>query len=328
MNVLIGIDIGGTKCAASLGMLDSEKKIAVLDKIIFATGDYPEPDLMIAELQHGIELLIARNNYNLNDIAGIGISCGGPLDSTRGIILSPPNLPGWIEVPIVKRFAERFHAPAIIQNDANACAFAEWKFGAGQGFDNMIFLTFGTGLGAGLILNGTLYSGANDMAGEVGHIRLENFGPVGYGKTGSFEGFCSGSGISQLAQIKIKEKLQQGHQVSFCKGIDDRDTITALDVAKAANSGDRAAWEIFNICGGYLGKGLSIMIDILNPQLIIIGGIFARSAELLMPAMEEVISKEALPQSLKACKIVPSALGDKIGDYAALSLAAVACKTI
>ena len=108
-----------------------------------------------------------------------------------------------------------------MQNDANAGAIAEWKYGAGKGYNNLIFLTFGTGMGAGLILNGKLYSGTTDLAGEVGHIRLAEMGPVGFGKAGSFEGFCSGGGIAQLAQIKVREKLQMGEKVSFCESIDD-----------------------------------------------------------------------------------------------------------
>lgn len=120
----------------------------------------------------------------------VGISCGGPLNSTAGIIEGPPNLPGWNNVKIADILTSHYGVFASLQNDANACAVAEWKFGAGKGAQNMIFLTFGTGLGAGLILNGRLYSGTNDNAGEIGHIRLEEFGPSGYGKSGSFEGFA------------------------------------------------------------------------------------------------------------------------------------------
>src|SRR5690606_15592063 len=141
-------------------------------------------------------------------LAAIGISCGGPLDSRRGVILSPPNLPGWDRIPVVEVFQQAFKVPVALQNDANAGALAEWLWGAGRGSHNMIFLTFGTGMGAGLILNGQLYSGTNDLAGEVGHIRLAPDGPVGYGKAGSFEGFCSGGGIKQLATDRAKMALK------------------------------------------------------------------------------------------------------------------------
>ena len=321
MQILIGIDLGGTKCAISIGKISISNEISIIDKEIYQTIDYPKPDQMIPKLMDELESILARNSFIKDDIASIGISCGGPLDSFQGIILSPPNLPGWDAVPIVQLFQNRFDVPVAIQNDANACALAEWKFGAGKGFRNIIFLTFGTGLGAGLILNGELYSGTNDMAGEVGHIRLENFGPVGYGKSGSFEGFCSGSGIAQLAQIKVREKFQMGQPVAFCKNLSDIDSINAQSVANAALNGDLLANEIFQTCGAYLGKGLSILIDILNPELIIIGSIFVRAEKLLSDSIEKELLKEALPLSKKVCRIVPAKLGEAIGDYAALSVA-------
>ena len=131
----------------------------------------------------------------------IGISCGGPLDSRRGVIMGPPNLPGWDDVYIVRQIENHYGVQAHLQNDANACAVAEWKFGAGRGKQNVVFMTFGTGLGAGLILDGKLYSGTNDNAGELGHIRLDRFGPVGFGKAGSFEGFCSGRRIARFGAV-------------------------------------------------------------------------------------------------------------------------------
>src|SRR5450756_1533610 len=148
-----------------------------------------------------------------------------------------------------KYFEDKLSILTAVQNDANACALAEWKFGAGRGTQNMIFLTFGTGLGAGLILDGKLYAGTNDNAGEVGHIRLDNFGPVGYGKAGSFEGFCSGSGIAQLARLKAMEKFQMGEKVTWCAGISELQSITAQGVAEAATNRDLLALEVFETCG-------------------------------------------------------------------------------
>jgi glucokinase len=272
-------------------------------------------------MQDEIINILEFQQTDIRTVSSIGISCGGPLDSKTGVILSPPNLPGWDEISIVELFRKKFNIPTSIQNDANAGALAEWKFGVGKGFRNIIFLTFGTGLGAGLILDGRLYSGTNDMAGEVGHIRLENIGPVGYGKSGSFEGFCSGGGIAQLAQLKVREKLQMGQAVSFCKNMQDIEMLNAQVVADAARKGDTLAKEIYNLCGTYFGKGLSILIDILNPELIIIGSIFVRSGDLLLPAIKRKLEEESLLLSNKVCRIVPAGLGEKVGDYAALSVA-------
>ena len=179
----LGLDLGGTKCALVTGTKDCR----VLSRDEIRTADFPD-------WRDALDALLRRAPRG--PFRAVGVSCGGPLDPSRGLILSPPNLPGWDDVPIVQTLEERLGAPAFLQNDANACALAEWRFGAGKGCENMIFLTFGTGFGAGLILDGRLYTGTNDMAGEVGHVRAEKDGPEGYGKRGSFEGFCSGAGAS------------------------------------------------------------------------------------------------------------------------------------
>jgi glucokinase len=234
--------------------------------------------------------------------------------------MSPPNLSGWDNIPIVEMISSHFNIPAAIQNDANACALAEWQFGAGRGYRNMVFLTFGTGMGAGLILNGKLYTGTNDNAGEVGHIRLSDFGPVGYGKAGSFEGFCSGGGIAQLAKMKVQEKYQLGQSVSWVEN-GDIETITAQTVALAAQNGDELATEIYRITSTYLGKGLSIIIDMLNPEVIVIGSIYTRNKELIDKYMKDVLEKESLLLSSSVCEVRKAELGENIGDYAALSVA-------
>ena len=267
------------------------------------------------------EALLSENSIAMEDLTGIGIICVGPLSSKKGIILSPPNLPGWDNIPIVKLTESRFGKRVLLQNDANACAVAEWKFGAGKGYDNVIFLTFGTGMGAGLILNGKLYSGTSDFAGEVGHLRLADMGPVGFGKAGSFEGFCSGGGIAQLAQVKVGERLQVGESVSFCSGLNELDKLTAKLVAEAAYKGDELALEIYDTCAEYLGRGLSLLIDILNPEVIIMGSIYGRAKSLLDKRMLQVISREAYIGSRTVCEILPAGLGESIGDMAALSLA-------
>ena len=272
MRNILGVDIGGTKCAVTFGRCEGSD-IEIADKVSFATTTCAET---IDNLKSGIRQIMERNGLTSENTYSIGISCGGPLDSRTGVVMSPPNLPGWDNIPIVRILSDEFGVPAAIHNDANACALAEWTFGAGKGSRNMAFLTFGTGLGAGLILDGKLYSGTNDNAGELGHIRLSDFGPVGYGKSGSFEGFCSGGGIRQLAQSLVKERLQMGASVSWCPD-GDIEKITAKVVADAAREGDALAKEIYDISSRYLGIGLSILIDIINPEVIVIGSIYTRN---------------------------------------------------
>ncbi|NLB90282.1 MAG: ROK family protein [Clostridiales bacterium] len=287
--IVWGIDIGGTKCAFLQGKPSGE----IISRKEVATKEYA----------HWEELLLAlmpTPNEAKKPLA-IGVSCGGPLDSKKGFILSPPNLPGWDEVPIVQWLENRYKVPAALQNDADAGAMAEWRFGSGKGCENMIFLTFGTGFGAGLILNGKLYSGTKGMAGEIGHVRAAEKGPVGYGKEGSFEGFCSGGGIAQLSGGR-----------------------SAKEVVAAAEEGNHEMIKVLQESATYLGRAVALLIDLFNPERIVIGSIFARAEKWFRPTMEKVIAQEALPHARVLCQVLPAKLGDAIGDIAALS-AAIDC---
>lgn len=315
---LLGIDIGGTKCAIVYGKRIGSD-LQIVDKIRIETTAVDET---IGNIISEAKKMMARHQLSATTVRAIGISCGGPLDSKSGTVMSPPNLPGWDNIPIVKIIEDQLGVKAGLQNDANACALAEWKFGAGKGSENMVFLTFGTGLGAGIILNGSLYSGTNDNAGEVGHIRLTKNGPVGYGKEGSFEGYASGGGIAQLARSMADEELSKGGHVAWCPSREGLDNVTAKLVAEAADAGDKLALKVYETSASYLGKGLAILIDVLNPELIVIGSIYARNKEMMEPFVLQEIAKEALEGAREVCTIVPAALGENIGDYAALSIAA------
>jgi glucokinase len=314
---LLGIDIGGTKCAVIYG-IDHDGQIEIADKVRFDTTDV---DTTLSTILQELKGLCAKHGLNASNTQGVGISCGGPLDSRRGVVMSPPNLPGWDNIPIVLLVQGACGIPAVLQNDANACAVAEWKYGAGRGTRNMVFLTFGTGLGAGLVLDGKLYSGTNDNAGELGHIRLSEFGPVGYGKAGSVEGFASGGGIAQLAASAVKEKLMMGGKVAWCPD-GDLAGISARTVAEAAKAGDELAKSVYRTSATYLGKALALVIDLLNPEVIVIGSIFVRAEELIRPFMQAAIERDALPGAAAVCQVKAAQLGESIGDIAALSLAA------
>jgi glucokinase len=294
----IGLDIGGTKCAVSTGR-SVDGGIEILSREEFPTKGLSWREVL-EEFALRIERILAAGGEKLG---AIGISCGGPLDSKRGLILSPPNLPGWDEVPVVAFFKDRFNVPTAVQNDANACALAEYLYGSGRGVRNLVFMTFGTGLGAGIIVDGRLYAGANDNAGEIGHIRLAPSGPLGYNKEGSAEGFCSGAGIARLAKIR--------------KGLD----LTTREIFERVRSGDADCLEVFRESAEKLATILAFTVDILNPEVIALGGVFMRNADLFMEIVEPILEREALPLALKACRIVPAELGENIGDYAALAVA-------
>lgn len=320
MTILAGLDIGGTKCAVSIGELKDED-INIIEKVRFPTPDTPERT--ISKMTETLDQLIEKHDAS-QALQAIGISCGGPLDSRQGIILSPPNLPGWNHIPIVSQLEKHYNLPVKLQNDANAGAMAEWRWGAGKGTENMVFLTFGTGMGAGLILNGQLYSGTNDLAGEMGHVRLAEDGPVGFGKAGSFEGFCSGGGIARLATDKARNAIEAGHPPLYCTDLTQLNDITAKKVGEAAQQGDETALEVFSIVGFQLGRGLALIVDILNPEKIIIGSIYGRQKELLEPLVLKELNKEAIDLSVSVCEVSPAGLGEKIGDYASFSIALLA----
>jgi glucokinase len=313
--IYVGIDIGGTKCAVVI----SDEQLQILDRTEFATDVVRGAEQIINQLLDVTADMLSP--YQADRVRAIGISCGGPLDSKRGVILSPPNLPGWDKIQIVDIFTQRFKVNTALQNDANAGALAEWMLGAGRGADNLVFLTFGSGLGAGLILDGRLYSGSNDLAGELGHWRLSDDGPVGFGKPGSFEGFCSGNGITKLAKTRIRELLHQGKDVSFCPTLESVEQLTTKSLAEAAKQGDDIALALFAESGKRLGQGLSLVIDLLNPEKIIIGSVFARCQSLIHPCAAEVIAQEAITAAADKCQILPAELGEKIGDLASLCIA-------
>ena len=315
---MIGFDIGGTKCAVCIGKEENGQMIVENKRVI-------PTDLSVSAYEM-IDRMCALAEEMTSDLSVIGISCGGPLNSRTGIILSPPNLRGWDEIKIVEYLQNKYHGKVALQNDANACALAEWKWGAGRDTDNMVFLTFGTGMGAGIIANGRMLDGACGFGGEVGHLRLSERGPVGFGKEGSFEGFCSGGGLAQIGRTLAMEKIQSGIPTAYCKSYDELMSVTAKSIAEAAYAGDETAKEVYRLCGKYLGKGLSLLVDILNPEVIVIGSVFARAEDLLRPTMEAEMKKECIPYSLEICRVVPAALGESIGDLAALAVAAEAAR--
>ena len=307
----LGVDIGGTTC----GICTADEQGRLLGEVTLPTvkGENGWEGTVRRLIDHARELVEASPG---TEPRAIGISCGSPMDREAGIIQEPANLPGWRDVPIVNLFQEVFPQAAVhLENDANAGALAEYYFGAGRHERpaNMAFLTFGTGLGAGLILNGQLYRGTSNYAGEIGHIRLEKDGPVGCGKAGSWEGFCSGGGIEQLAAA--------GRRNWPGESCLDKEKITAADVGLGALGGDELCLEILSASGSYLGRGLGILVDILNLELIVIGSIFARCEEFLRPAMEAALQQEARRETLECCRVVAAALGEEIGLYSSLCAA-------
>lgn len=298
---LVGIDIGGTKCAVCVP--DEEK--GVREVACFATSGYEETLAKIAKI-------IADFDFTTPPIIGIS---AGTLKAAEGLIAGAPNLPGWDDVPVVEYFREKSGGATYLLNDAKAGALAEWIYGAGRKCRHLAFLTAGTGMGAGLILNGQLYLGTGN-AGEVGHMRLAPEGPLGHGKNGSFEGFCSGGGIGRWAAELL---LAKGRTEGFER--EPLEMVTARSVAAAAERGDAFAREILASVGTRLGEALAILVDVLGLERIILGSVYVRSRQWIEPSMRQALGFEALPTPLAACEILPAALGKNIGNFAALAVA-------
>ena len=311
--IYIGVDVGGTKTAVLL----AHQPPVALGRVEFPTLPEKGPRYALDRIVEAARQLLQEHGGAQSPVEAIGVSCGSPLDRVRGIVQAPPNLSTWIDVPICRLLGEAFHTTCRLENDANAGAVAEHRYGAGVGADHMLFLTLGTGLGAGIIANGRLYLGANGDAGEIGHVRLSPTGPVGYHKAGSIEGWSSGGGIAQLAVRRVAQAARRGEPTAL-SGIA---RLTARDVGHAAAAGDPVALGILRSSGKRLGQALAMLVDVLNPQRIVLGGLAWRMGEPLMAPMRRELEREALPQTLRVCRIVPAALGERIGDVAALCVA-------
>lgn len=295
--LLLGFDIGGTKTAAVLGTPAGE---------IFAREETPTLAAEPFDVAFQAMVALADRLLDIRNIHPLAVSAavGGPLDIERGIIYAPPHLPNWVNAPLKGRLAEHYRLPVYIEHDGNAGALAEWYFGAGRGAQNMIYLTAGTGLGAGILLNGRIYRGSTDTAGEVGHIRIAEDGPLEYGKAGSLEGYCSGAGLAKLARMRQPRRWPEA--------------VTSREIISQALKGDGDAIALVTEMGTWLGRGLAILVDLLNPQVIVVGTLGVVLGDLLLAPARAVLKKEALPVAAEACRVVPAELGDRLSSLSAL----------
>ena len=304
---LIGLDVGGTKTACVEGTANGQ----ILQRIEIPTQASRPFSQTAPALFAAMENLRTRAGAAGRECVALSVSVGGPLRIGEGVLLDPPHLPGWHHLPLRRSLSEAFpDLPVFVEHDGNAGALAEFHFGAGRerpGIRHLIFLTFGTGLGAGFIIDGRVLHGASDTAGEIGHWRLSSDGPEGFGKRGSWEGFASGAGLVQVAARMFPQRWSTHTPIRELVEAMLRDEPDALAVAAAA--------------GRRMGQGLALLIDALNPELIVLGSLAVALGDRVLGAAREVVALEALPQAAAACPIVPAQLGARIGDVAALMAA-------
>lgn len=297
--LLLGVDVGSTKIA-----------VVLWSRVGVRLGSARWETL--PALEANLERIRSEARRLLEAQAGplgaIGISGGGPVDPRRGVILTIPNLRGWENVEIARRLSEELGAPARLENDANACALAEWRYGAGRGVGDLAFLTFSTGIGAGLILDGRLYRGHRFLAGEVGHQTIVPGGePCGCGRRGCLEAYASGAGIaSRLAALRAADPSLPG---------------TARELTERARDGDRFSAAFLKETARYLARGLASLIFLINPARIILGTIAVGAGDLVLEPLREELRELVWPSLLEGLEVVPAALGPELGDQAARAVA-------
>jgi glucokinase len=307
---IVGVDIGGTKVACVLA--DVEGNILARQWQPTRAGEGWQ--VVVQQLFEMTERVLEGVSYR--QVRGIGISCGGPLDSQRGVVYSPPNLPGWDAVPIKQVFEDRFGLPARLENDANATALAEHRFGAGRGTRNMVFMTWGTGVGGGLVLDGRLYRGTNDLAGEIGHTTVLLDGPLcGCGKRGCLEALVSGPSIARRARELAGESPE-----SLIWQRTSPNEATAQHVVEAAHAGDTFARFVLAEAGTYMGIGIANVAQILNPERVVLGTIAVKAGDLVLKPLRQALQVHAWSRVREVLQVVPAELGDRAQDLAAVCL--------
>lgn len=307
---VVGLDIGGTKTAVVEGGAGGE----ILQRRAFPTEAERPFEETFPRLAAAVDETREAARTADRHVAALSVSIGGPLRIGDGVLIDPPHLPGWHGVPLKERLEARFPGlPVFVEHDGNAGALAELHFGVGRtrpDLQHLIFLTFGTGIGGGVIVHRRVLHGASDTAGEIGHWRLAEDGPVGFGKAGSWEGFASGRGLVRLAARRFPDRwTPEGSIRAF------------VDAVLAA---DPQAIEVAAEAGRWMGRGLALLVDAFNPEVIVLGSLAVVLGDRVLGPARAVLAEEALPQAVAACEILPAILGDRLGDTAALMAAFVA----
>jgi glucokinase len=305
---VLALDIGGTKLAA--GVVDGGGVV----HSFHAAPTQPKrgPD-------DGLERLFELGRRAVDDagvaVAAVGIGCGGPLDSERGVLLAPLHLPGWRDVPVVTRAQEAFDVPAALENDATAGAAGEHRFGAGAGTRHMVYLTLSTGVGGGVIVDGRLYRGAMGNGGELGHVTVDWKGRPcrGCGRNGCLEAYASGTSIGERAA----EALAGTDEQSILAALE---RPSAADVAAAARDGDPLAVRLWEETVAALASGLTSIVNLFEPELVVLGGGVTRVGEQLLGPVRAEVEAHAVRPAGSPLAIVQSALGDHVGIVGAAAI--------
>ncbi|MFR9673262.1 ROK family protein [Streptomyces sp. TR02-1] len=314
-DVVLALDIGGTKLAA--GVVDSRG--ALLSSAVCPTGVVEGVDAVLDRLLRLGDRVLADARARPQDLLGTGIGCGGPLDSEAGVLVSPPHLPGWRDVPVVAHVRERYGIPAVLDNDGTAGAAGEWFFGAGRGASHLLYLTVSTGIGGGAVLGGRVFRGAAGNGGEPGHVTVVSDGRPcrSCGRPGCLEAYASGSAIAERAAEAAAAAKAAGTPTALGRA----GTVTAAEVAAAAEHGDPQAARVWGEAVAALGSGLTSLVNVYEPELVVLGGGVTRAGERLLGPVRAAVAEGAMGPAARAARIVPASAGDSAGVVGAAAVA-------
>jgi glucokinase len=313
------VDLGGSKILSVIAQGDGRR----LGEDRRPTDAEAGPEAVLERIVGSLEEALAKAGLRQGDLAAVGICSPGPCDIDAGVLSSAPNLPGWRDVPICKYVEERLGAPTRLENDANAAAVGEHAYGAGRGCRHLIYMTVSTGIGGGLVIDGSLYRGATGVAGELGHMTIEPDGPVcGCGNRGCLEALASGTAIAARGE----ELVAQGGSALLAKLAQEQGEVTAKIVSRAADRGDIACQDIIQRAGYYLGIGFASYLNIFNPQRLIIGGGLTKMGDLLLAPARAEMEARVMPEALKAVQVKPAELGDYAGVMGMVALLREGCR--
>ena len=310
----LGIDIGGTKMA--VGVSTAQGQLLATERIPTQPAD--GPDQVLARLIEVSRRAIDKAGVS---VAAAGVGCVGPLDQKTGYVINPVNLHGWVRVPLVDTIRDALEIPVFLDNDANAAALGEHRFGAGRGVANMIYLTISTGIGGGIIIDHHLYHGENGNAGEMGHISVNFAGrPCLCGNLGCIEAYASGTAIAARAREAVRAAASASAGAGLIALAGSIERITGHIVVQAVQRGDPLACGIWDETTAALGVYMASVIHIFNPRRIVIGGGISNAGDLLFIPLREKAKKHSMPMLHDICDIVPAQLGDQVGVLGAVAV--------
>ena len=317
--VVLGVDLGGT--AIKTAIVSRDKK--VLSKSSRPTNADGGPDAVLDTIAQGVQELIDTAEIAHEDIIAIGVGSPGPLNWQTGIVYETPNLPGWHNVPLVDELEERTGLRALLDNDANAACYGEFWLGAGQGAQSLAVLTLGTGIGGGIVINGKLLRGIDGTAAELGHLKIQRDGRrCGCGARGCLEAYASVTGMVRTA-VEGLEAGKPSTLNALCKS--NHENIAGKMIAQSAEAGDDFARWVFKETATWLGLGIASLINLQNPERIILCGGMVAAGDLLFDTARQVAQENAFDVPAKRCQILPAGLGEDAGVIGAAGCALARC---